>query len=755
MNKKELFNIIKHKKLKIVVALLGVISLILLIPNAKFIMEIESQGNAKGKISYITPLYAEFDRGKSVQIDINGGGTKQLSVPINAKMVKKISINCLNPSEDFKITIKKAGIKFWYLPTVFFNLEYQESYKDRYENLIIILNKISKILIIIPIILTLIVLLSIIILFKEYLGYITEKIKKILLNKVPVLSILAIISLIMYIKYSVLKGKIISEGDALTHFFQLLKYESIFLAVMIVLLYLVFMIKNKYITYSVLITIFILICVYIFDISLIILFETRLDIFSKSNKELIPDTHTLSMLIQTILAKSYGLYAILLFVIIILLSIYTIKNNKNIQISKLNHIVIILLFILVSSFIFVNDFIRFFGNQNLYINVWSSNLKNTHNKTYSSNIIEQYNNNYNIAYKCEKGENQRKNVIVVFIESLSSYKSNLFSGLDDITPNLDKIAKENVYAKNFYSNGHTSQQGIFAFLTGNMPIINIEYANKQAYYKDAIPKHFKEQGYNTFLISGCDLLIGNHNLIAKNSEIEYLYDTAEHNVFKNEDRKYVFYGVEDKVLYEYIENWYKNQKNNNPFFLFVTTVSTHLPYTHPVTKKNSYSDVMKYADEEINNFIEKLKKVKYFDNGILVITGDHRAMLQTFPQEYDKLGPLAHAAIPLVIIGNGQNEIKGTYSHIDIGKSLEYLMLDNVCYNPFQRNIFKDNNQGCVMHQQSSNFSIIDVKCQEEFGQILLDGDNTRFINDKNLNISEKQKKEMIDYINYIRVVNN
>ena len=138
-----------------------------------------------------------------------------------------------------------------------------------------------------------------------------------------------------------------------------------------------------------------------------------------------------------------------------------------------------------------------------------------------------------------------------------------------------------------------------------------------------------------------------------------------------------------------------------------------------------------------------LKKQDFFKDGILVITSDHRVMLPISKEEYDILGPLAHASIPLVIIdGDRKYKINGNFSHIDLGKSLEYLTLDKACFNQFQNNMFKENN-GCVIYQQLINFALVDVKCGNSYGQVILDGDNTRFIKD-NLNISEEKKAEIV-----------
>ena len=91
---------------------------------------------------------------------------------------------------------------------------------------------------------------------------------------------------------------------------------------------------------------------------------------------------------------------------------------------------------------------------------------------------------------------------------------------------------------------------------------------------------------------------------------------------------------------------------------------------------------------------------------------------------------------------------------MDLGKSLEYLTLNKVCFNQFQKNIFgNENNNKCTIYQQLVNLALVDIKCGNNYGRIILDGDNTRFINDKNLNLNNNEKNKIIEYINYLRII--
>jgi len=100
------------------------------------------------------------------------------------------------------------------------------------------------------------------------------------------------------------------------------------------------------------------------------------------------------------------------------------------------------------------------------------------------------------------------------------------------------------------------------------------------------------------------------------------------------------------------------------------TISSHLPYLDPYEKTGTTSDkVWSYVDRQIGDFYERLKRLGFFKNGILIITGDHRKMLPVSQDEYAKYGDRAAARVPLAIVGKqipqGRIDIR-LWSQVDL-----------------------------------------------------------------------------------------
>ncbi len=102
--------------------------------------------------------------------------------------------------------------------------------------------------------------------------------------------------------------------------------------------------------------------------------------------------------------------------------------------------------------------------------------------------------------------------------------------------------------------------------------------------------------------------------------------------FKNQ-KKYVFDAAPDQDLYTQTLKIVEKQKD--PYFLALQTISFHKPFNSPYG--DTEEDARRYADKTLYYFYQQLKKEKFFDNGILIIVGDHRKMTPLMSGEKEAL----------------------------------------------------------------------------------------------------------------------
>ena len=84
--------------------------------------------------------------------------------------------------------------------------------------------------------------------------------------------------------------------------------------------------------------------------------------------------------------------------------------------------------------------------------------------------------------------------------------------------------------------------------------------------------------------------------------------------------------------------------------------------------------MMRYIDRTLYSFYQKLKAKKFFDNGILIIVGDHHKMDPISKEEVEKRGLSSQSRTVLTVIGKGitSGQINDGYiQHVDIFNSLK------------------------------------------------------------------------------------
>jgi hypothetical protein len=161
---------------------------------------------------------------------------------------------------------------------------------------------------------------------------------------------------------------------------------------------------------------------------------------------------------------------------------------------------------------------------------------------------------------------------------------------------------------------------------------------------------------------------------------------------------------------------------------------------------------MRYVDKQLGYLYNHLQTAGYFDHGILIITGDHRAMLPVSEVETSKYGDAASAMVPMVIVWkNGQlpGIITDHFQQTDLLYSVQAVVSDEYCRPVYRGNFLASRPEPpqCVLHARGDDRDIIYTRCHDGQAHIKLDGDNTRVI-DGDLDRSQ----QLVRMINYHRI---
>ena len=360
---------------------------------------------------------------------------------------------------------------------------------------------------------------------------------------------------------------------------------------------------------------------------------------------------------------------------------------------------------------------------------------------------------FHLNYQCQDGLNSRQHIIIILIESLSSYMSEYFSNgkLENWTPQLDQLARRYTAFTNYRTTNPDTTQALFSIFTG-IPAVHF-YAENNLYrepkfYYRTLAKTFHQAGYHTAFFTSASWVYSKDEILKRAGFDEISKDT---DPFYDAKKRFVFHSVSDDVLYANAEQWMENYKLSNPYLLVLETTTTHNPFIDPKTGEESLENSIRYADQALGDFIKQLKDKNLLDNTLVVITSDHRAMLPLTAEQSRVFGKTAEASIPFVIIGSPlKTDQHGVFSHTDLAPSLEYLTLPQACWHDFQQNMFAAQTQrtSCTIFCSLIHRHQLQIDCQGQYAQINMYPHFNRLAGGT---ISPGQKDSLLGFINWIR----
>lgn len=241
-----------------------------------------------------------------------------------------------------------------------------------------------------------------------------------------------------------------------------------------------------------------------------------------------------------------------------------------------------------------------------------------------------------------KGIAKEKNIIIVQLESIQDFVIDMEINNQEITPNLNKFAKDNYRFNNFYFQagpGSTSDAE-FAVLNSLYPLahqaISFDYPSND--YTSLI-EILNNNNYQTILMHGYKKRFWNREVVYNNYKLDKFYSLEDY-----ETKDQVGWGISDEDFYSQSIEYLKTEQQ--PFFSLMVSLSCHPPYTIPENKQEldieegrfdnlatNYLHASRYTDKAFGKLIEELKKANLYEESVIIVYGDHSAGLKKFTNE--------------------------------------------------------------------------------------------------------------------------
>ena len=245
--------------------------------------------------------------------------------------------------------------------------------------------------------------------------------------------------------------------------------------------------------------------------------------------------------------------------------------------------------------------------------------------SFTSNDV--YNIEREIAYPQQE---ERRNVVLISIESYSASFMQTFGSTQNITPYLDSLAKESLFFNQCYAAGTRTVRGLEALTLSIAPTAGqsiVKRPDNGGLF--SLGSIFKSKGYTTQYIYGGDSYFDNMKSFFSGNG----YDVIDRFSINPKDVHYEnIWGVADEDLFTMaLHQLDNNAALKKPFFSHIMTVSNHRPFTYPdgridiSSASQSREGGVKYTDWAIHKFLKEASAKPWFANTIFVIVADHCA----------------------------------------------------------------------------------------------------------------------------------
>ena len=285
---------------------------------------------------------------------------------------------------------------------------------------------------------------------------------------------------------------------------------------------------------------------------------------------------------------------------------------------------------------------------------------------------------------------QKKNVVVILMESMSASLLQTFGQPQRLTPTLDSLYNHSMAFSHCYSAGIHTNHGMTASLY-SFPALMFRNLMKGTVTprRDGIPTVLKQQGYHNMFFMTHEAQYDNMKAFFATNGYDDIY--AQEDYPKEEVVN--SFGVSDHFLFDYAFNKINNQAaTGKPLFATLLTISNHPPYVIPEwfkpKTKEPETQIVEYADWAIGNFLSKARKQSWYNNTVFVILADHGKLVGKVSGEL----PESYNHIPLLIFGPGveNKRVDKLANQVDLMPTLMSLLGISYQYDGFGIDQTKD-----------------------------------------------------------------
>jgi len=322
-----------------------------------------------------------------------------------------------------------------------------------------------------------------------------------------------------------------------------------------------------------------------------------------------------------------------------------------------------------------------------------------------------------------KGIAAGKNVVIISMESLQSFVINNTVFGHEITPFLNDLIGDSYYFPNFYHQTGQGKTSDAEFIIDNslypLPSGAVYFTHATNAY-NATPKILKKYGYYTAVFHANDKTFWNRENMYNNLGYDRFFSKTDY-VIREEDT--IGWGLKDIPFFE--QSIGLLQDVPQPFYARFITLTNHHPFS--LERKDEYVPefdsgdgtvdryftTVRYMDEALKVFFERMKEEGLYENSVFILYGDHYGISANHNAAMEKylgrtITPYEHIQlqrVPLIIHipGLKGETIDKVAGQIDVRPTLLHLLgIEGENPYDFGENLFADNPDPLVVLRDGS-----------------------------------------------------
>lgn len=223
-------------------------------------------------------------------------------------------------------------------------------------------------------------------------------------------------------------------------------------------------------------------------------------------------------------------------------------------------------------------------------------------------------------------ENQRPNIVIIIMESMTAQVVEELGGVKGVCPNLSRLASEGLLFDHCYGSGYRTDQGLVSVLGGfpAQPDQSVVLLQDKAAKLPSIPRILKKAGYASAFFYGGEPTFANIGVWLRNQQFEQIIskdDFAKTDITQR-------WGADDTRLFRKVISTLN--QTPQPFFANILTLSLHSPFDVPYTSQwtgdteaEKFLNSAAFADFAIGGFFDQARSMPWFPNTLFVLVADH------------------------------------------------------------------------------------------------------------------------------------